>query len=235
MRKISYQDEVEQAVFRAGTGKLLVASRLYSRFLTEIPEFTYYKALERMVNRRKLLRLAKGIYMRADTDTGQEEIEREIIRYYTAKNGRNYSGFCGGGCLFEKYGLIDSDGKEEKILYTVLIQEKRRKIRDILLIRYPSLMDERQVYYMEMLELVAGYESYQKRGDFKKECFCRLMQEFAKTYDDALMVRLLKKKQYPKHTIAFLNFLLREYGCDTSLESFLAGTSKYRIPQIEIA
>lgn len=234
VREISYQDEVESAVFGREAGRLFVAAVLYREALTQIPEFTYYKALERMVERRKLIRLAKGIYIRPDTALGVKEIAQEIIRYYTACRKEKFSGFLAGGYLFEKYDILTASDTE-CVIYTTLIPEQRRKIQDIQLIRYPLELSEEQIRYAEFVEMAALYEVYALRGDFDTLSFLTYVRGFAKDYDDASMRWTLSQKEYPKHTIAFAERLLREAGCETSLSTLLPGTSKYKLPKIETA
>lgn len=234
VREISYQDEVERAVFGKDAGQLFVAAVLYREALTQIPEFTYYKALERMVERRKLIRLAKGVYIRPDAALGGKEISQEIVRYYTACREERFSGFLAGGYLLEKYDILTASDAE-CVIYTTLIPERHRKIQDITLVRYPLALSAEQIRYAEFIEMAALYESFAAREDFDTSNFLSYVRTFAKDYDDASMRWGLCQKEYPKHTVAFVEQLLRAAGCETSISGLLPGTSKYKLPKIETA
>lgn len=234
VREISYQDEVERAVFCRDAGQLFVAAALYREALTQVPEFTYYKALERMVERRKLIRLARGVYIRPDAALGEKEIAEEIVRYYTACREGKFSGFSAGGYLLEKYDILAAPDTE-CLVYTTLIPEKRRKIQDIVLVRYPSALSGEQLRYAEFMELAALCEAYAGHSDFDASNFGAYVRGFAENYDDAGMLWSLRQKEYPKHTVAFAQQLLHGAGCETGISALLPGTSKYRLPKIETA
>ncbi len=205
--------------------------------LSDIPEFTYYKALERMVERNKLLRLTKGIYFRGTMRTGEAEIRKEIIRYYTEAEGKLYNGVQVGGHLLEKYDLLGKTDsvycKEECIrIYTARINEQRKKICGIELLHLPCRLDELQCRYLELLEILQHYEAAPQEMDAVE--LLHYIEGIAGSYKDQVMVKLLQKKPYPKHTIAFMKHLLEQQGCENGLGVFLAGTSRYRIPELAV-
>ena len=232
VRKISYQDQVEQAVCRKRAGRILIAASMYQESLREIPEFTYYKALERMVTRRKLIRLSRGIYIRPELSIGQDKIADEIIRYYTEPCGKKCWGVCSGDYLLEKYGLMREPRHSEKeaFILTARISEQRKCIQGITLKRLPFLPHMEEVPYLEWMELVERYDVYRGWEQFDTEAFTAFVEEIAGHYADAGLVSVLEQYHYPKRVIALAEKLLTDAGCDTSLRRFLPGTSKYRIP-----
>ncbi len=258
MWEISYQDEVEQVIYRCSEERVIVAQAVYREQLTDVPEFTYYKALERMVERHKLLRLTKGIYFRGSIRTGKAEIHEEIIRYYTEAKGRFYTGVQVGKHLLEKYGLLRRDSvevcaaardridssaedfaeegtyqREDNIrIYTTRISEQKKKICGIELLHLPCRLDREQCRYLELLEILQYYESSPQ--EIEAEELLMYVEKFAQDYEDRVMTGLLRKKLYPKHTIAFLKHLLEQQGCENGLDEFLAGTSRYRIPELAV-
>lgn len=237
VRVISYQDQVEQAVFHEKPGRLLVAASLYRGDLTEVPEFTYYKALERMVSRRKLLRLSRGVYIRPEMQLGAADITNEIIRYYTEQTGKVFWGFRGGEYLLAQYGLAGmTDNKEAKvIIHTSRIAGQKRNVQNITLMRLPMKPGALQIAHLEFMELLTDYENYSNRDDFAPGAFAKYLSCFAEEYDDRVMADILKQCHYPKRIIAFADELLQSRGCRTSLAGYLAGTSRYRIPSWDAA
>lgn len=255
MKNISYQDEVEKAVCCEDTGRVFAASAIYHNKLERIPEFTYYKALERMVNRNKLIRLAKGLYLRPDYDTGEGRITEELIRYYTAAEKNTFYGFQAGNYLLDKYNLLNAEKKKdltdhaekqklqqkafisestEQVIYTSRISQRSRRVQKLLLLRLPDRIQQQQLPYYELLELLNMYEECQNRDDFSRTVFEQLLHRFAAQYDDRRMTEILRQQSYPKRLIAFMREVLQQQGCENSLNQFLAGTSRYRIPNIDL-
>ncbi|MBQ9120056.1 MAG: hypothetical protein IJY09_08415 [Lachnospiraceae bacterium] len=217
-------------------GQLIVAQQLYRERLNAIPEFTFYKALERMVQRRKLLRVTKGIYLRGGMHTDAAEIRQEIIRYYTAESGRYCAGVQCGGWLLQKYGLLQEDMPEQQTpelrIYTSRITEQKRMVAGVELRNLPCRLDKLQCAHLEALEILTYYEEEENQKYIPKERLQDYLKAFAEQYDDRIMVDLLKKKPYPKHTIAFMRQVLIQQGVENRLGEFLAGTSRYRIPKL---
>lgn len=212
-----------------------MAQSVYRESLKDIPEFTYYKALERMVERNKLLRLTKGIYLRSSYQTGEAEIVQEIIRYYTAAAGKYVAGVQTGAYLLEKYGLrcAAAAGETQEVrIYTSRIAEQRKTVSGVALKKLPCRLDKVQKSHLEAMEILSYYEVEEKRAGFDMAKLQEYLAGFAAEYEDAVMVDLLKKKPYPKHTIAFLKQVLEREGIENRLGEFLAGTSRYRIPEL---
>lgn len=235
MKKISYQDEVEKAVYQAGAGRLIVAATLYQTQLSHIPEFTYYKALERMVERNRLMRITKGIYLRSTVYTGVEAIKKEIITYFTEENAKKGGVFLGEALLAEKqlYKKQVAVTQTESVgILTNYLRDGSKKIASVHLASYPGKMGKEEKKHLEAIEILRCYEDKNLQGQIDVSALLSYLSRFTKEYNDDVMREIFRLRSYPKHTIAFLKQCLNQHGVDNTLKELLSGTSRYRIPEI---
>lgn len=232
MRKISYQDEVEQAVWKIGTGKLIVAATLYRDELKSIPELTFYKSLERMVERSKLNRLSRGLYYRAGVTDGEQEIINEIIRFYIGGKESSINGFWGGEYALVDLGILSAN-KEQRVIYSNRMTQKRKSVCGFDIISYPFHITADQLPYAKLVEVVDQLEKYCDRSDFNRSALEQFVNGIWNGYNDERMINALERRHIPQRKLAFLVKLIEESGNMTKLRERLPGTSRYRILTLE--
>ena len=95
-----YTEQVKGVISGMTFNALFYAKALWEAKLTDIPEKTYYKVLERLVNSEELVHLTKGLYYRPYKEDGKiVPISREeILSYYT----EDFGGVVIGEVLYEK-------------------------------------------------------------------------------------------------------------------------------------
>jgi hypothetical protein len=223
----SYSKQVEEAVMHFNTGNLIVANRLYSKELTNIPELAYYKSLERLVRRGELARVGKGVYSRPQkTRFGNiSASEKDIINYYISNN----NGLIVGYGLFNRVGLTTQVSKKTKI-YSTKIKENQKTIGNVVICRLNMKLDRAAIEQIKALEIL---ENYQKIEDFNRIEFCAYTQKIAGQYNEKAFEKVIANMKYKKRTIAFLQIILNRNNVPNNLSKYLSATSNYVIPDWE--
>jgi len=121
---MNYNSEIEKRIERFNPNEIIVARKLYSEELSDIPEATFFKVLERMIKQNTLVRISKGVYCRPKkTRFGVITTnESEIIRYFT---GNSNNGMVIGYRLYNRIGLTTQVPKTAEI-YSNLVSEDKK-------------------------------------------------------------------------------------------------------------
>lgn len=104
-----------------------MANELKNSRLSEIPEKTYYKILERLTKQEDIVHLTKGLYYRAEkSEKGIIPISEEhIIEHYVADK----SGIVVGAHLLRQAGIISKVTEDIEILSNNLREEKNISVK----------------------------------------------------------------------------------------------------------
>lgn len=223
----SYVEQVKQIVEQIPCNTIFVASELKSKKLSEIPENTYYKSIERLVKEGVIIHLTKGLYYRPERFKGNNvPISEEcIVEYYVSRN----SGIVVGEQMFNQKGIVPQKTDDIKILSSNLKEEKKH-IGNIEVQKIDVTLDENTIPVIETLEIL---QNYNKLQNMNKNRFLTYMRNFTEKYSDETTKYVLENRKYKKSTIAFLERMLTWYGIENSLNQYLSPLSEYKIPTIE--
>ena len=226
---MKYNSKIEQRIEQFNPNEIIVAKKLYSEELSDIPETTYFKVLERMVEQNALVRISKGVYCRPKkTRFGVVTVnENEIIRYFT---GDSKNGLVIGYRLYNREGLTTQVPKTIE-LYSNLITEDKKVIRNVSISKINVQLEEPKVKIIEMLEILQNYPQIE---DVNNRAFACYIEKAANVYVNEAANEVLKTMKYKKRTIAFLESVLKYFGVRNTLSRYLSGTSRYAIPSMEV-
>jgi len=226
---MNYTKIVKEEIHKYEETELINSNQLFLNKLSEIPEFTYYKILERMVKNNELVRISKGIYViPKQTEFGLiSNSEEKILSLYLENNNGLYKGLY----LFNHLGLTTQLPKIIEIYSSNLDQETKR-INNFRIQKINMKLNKENSHYIELLEVL---ENYYKIEDINHNKFISYLKKSVNSYNDINLKYVLKNKKYKKSTIAFLETILNKYGIKNSLNMYLNRTSKYKIPDIEIS
>ena len=222
-----YSEQVRAIIEQIPCNSIFVASELRNDKLSDIPEQTYYKVLERLVKQNIIVHLTKGLYYRAVRNEkciipiNQEDI---IQHYLSEKSGV----IIGKGVLSQK-GMISNNPEDVKILSSNLKEEKKH-IGKIAVQKSTIVLDDKTIPVVETLEIL---QHYNQAEDIDKHCFLSYMKKFSNQYSDDMARYVIENRKYKKSTIAFLERMLTWYGVENSLNQYLSGLSEYKIPTIQ--
>jgi hypothetical protein len=221
----TYYERIEKQVREWPKGLPIIASRMYESKVQGIPQVTFYKALERLTKRGKLVRIGKGLYSPVkETRFGKVVLsEKEIVEFLIA----NYSGVVIGYPLYTRLGLTTQVAKTIEVLSTQF-SEVQRSIGRIHVYGIREPLAELTIKHIEALEVL---EAYNEIEDLNKKTFSEYIKQIADFYDEQACEKALVTRKYKKRTIAFLRMILNHYGVANTLGRHLSPLTKYDIPQ----
>lgn len=224
----TYSKEIEKVISEYNINDLIIANKLYKSEFPNVPEATFYKNLGRLVERNKLIRVEKGIYVRPKkTRFGTVGAsENEIIAHYIG----NQSGFVKGYKLFNKVGLTTQVSKVTEI-YSNILDERKKTVGRVSISKLNLKLNDSVIQAIEILEIL---ENISKIEDINKKAFKRYLETIANSYNKASFEKVMASMRYKKRTIAFLKRILDIYGIPNDLSKYLSSLSSYRIPLEEV-
>jgi len=180
--------------------ELIVASKLYKEeFSLVLSEATFYKIIERLKNKGKIIRVSKGIYViPKESEFGIIPItEEDIIDDYIADE----KGMVIGYGLYNKLKLTTQIPFYFEI-YSSIITENCKLIQNVT-IKYADLEFTKEIKAMvECLEVLENFSFIQ---DLNYLQFIKYTENFINNYNDIILDKVLKKIKYKKSTLSFLN------------------------------
>ena len=206
---------------------LINVSDLYNSLFMDIPEKTYYKVLERMTDKKTLVRLTKGIYYcPKKTRFGNIPIsENKIVEYYT----ENSRGVVVGYTMYNRYGLTTQIGKKINILSNV-VKEEKKNIGNVSVEKAGVKINDSTKAVLEALDVL---QNYSKIEDMNHSMLAAFLTDFSKHYMDSAATYVLEHRKYKKRTIAFMKSVLYYHGIKNTLGKYLSALSNYEVPEME--
>lgn len=208
---------------------LIFASEFFQERLSDnqLSEENFYKVLERLVAKKELVRMSKGIYSRPQkTRFGfLTPSEQDIAFFFTESN----SGMLVGYHLYNQLQLTTQISKT----YHILTNNAHCKstINNILLKECDLIFTDDVKRHLAMLEVLSSVDVIQ---DLNEKRFIEYCEEFAiYNYDDQILNEILTKVKYKKRTINFLKLILDAYSVPHTLENHLSRLSKYKEPRVK--
>lgn len=222
-----YAKKIEDTIKQLPYNRLIVSSELYKNNLSDIPELTYYKTLERLSKKGILKHLTKGIYYRPkSTELGTDTIgDEEIAEYYIGDS----RGVIVGDRLYNRIGITHHIGKKIEILSNKLNEEKKN-IRNVEVKKVSLELNKDTVQIIKILDIL---QNYHKIENLNNKALMRYLSYFLKFYSDDSASYVIENRKYKKSTIAFLAKLLDELGVEHSLNKYLSPLSNYKLPILE--
>ena len=226
---VKYSKEIEKIIETYTPNKLIVARELYILKLSHIPELTFYKTLERLTKKNKIIRVSKGLYcIPKSSRFGEVGInQKETINYFTGEN--NTTGMMIGYLLYNKYGLTTQISKTSE-LYSNVITEERKVIHFVRIYKMNMELSPAKVNLIELLEIL---ENYNKIEDLNEEKLKKFISHAITKYESEVTEEVLGKMKYKKSTIALLSKLLDYYGIQNSLKTHFSTISTFKMPIME--
>lgn len=223
----SYSKQVRDTIEKISHNKIFVANEIKSAHLSDVPETTYYKVLERMVRDKEIVHLTKGLYYRPTKGAeGTMSInEEQIVEHYVSGN----KGIIVGKKLYAQKEIISEVIESTQILSNNL-QEEKKHIGTVEVQKLNLNLDNHTIPVLETLEIL---QDYHKTEHIDKNRFLAYMKGFAEKYSDEAACYVIENRKYKKSTIAFLERLLAWYGIENSLRQYLSPLSEYKVPTIE--
>ncbi|MBE6131676.1 MAG: hypothetical protein E7183_08130 [Erysipelotrichaceae bacterium] len=203
--------------------ELIVASKLYKEeFSLVLSEATFYKIIERLKNKGKIIRVSKGIYViPKESEFGIIPItEEDIIDDYIADE----KGMVIGYGLYNKLKLTTQIPFYFEI-YSSIITENCKLIQNVT-IKYADLEFTKEIKAMvECLEVLENFSFIQ---DLNYLQFIKYTENFINNYNDIILDKVLKKIKYKKSTLSFLNNILNYYNIKNNITDYLSSFSNYK-------
>lgn len=207
--------------------------------LPTIPEgqsdLAYFKALSRLVQSGKLVRLEKGKYYKPKTSrfgTLRPE-ESEIIKALTQK-GDKTTGYLTGNTLYNSWGLTTQVPNVLTIARRTRLPEKELSGYKIKFVVRPFPFKETDIQMMQLLDALTDI---QKIPDTSPEKNIPILAEKIRNLQTSQLSRMMKLAlEYPPSSRALLGALLETYLPDQPtdiLRKSLNPLTKYRLKGIE--
>ncbi|SHE56546.1 DUF6088 family protein [Schwartzia succinivorans] len=223
----SQAQTIAQWIEKQPEDKILTANQIYAQMPKDISEATFYQALTRMVKRKKLCHLTKGLYYRPRRSRfGLIPLgETTIVQHYTD----NKQGMVIGYRLYQQLGITTQISKNVEILSNA-VQDNKKTIQNVKVNRLELRFTEPIRYAIATLELL---QNYSKIEDINRRSMAKYMKRFAENYSEEAVKTVLKKRRYKKSTIAFLAMFLTFWKVKHTLHEYLSALSVYAIPRME--
>ena len=196
---MKYRDKIVQYFDSLPQDAVVSANELYSENFSKMTQSAFFKAMERLVHDKTLVRISKGMYAKS---YGKDE---QILNYYFGENNAN--GMYIGYKLYVKYGITDVTDKNIE-LYSNICAKASTTIGNIRIKRIPVELNFENTKVIEALEILKNYNSIE---GLNKTKFARYARQFALSYNDEAAVYVLKNVHYKKCTIAFLKKIVDMY------------------------
>lgn len=222
-----YTKKISQYIEKLSENKLIEASSLHHKEFSEIPEASFYKALERLCKNKRLMHLTNGLYYRPkESRWGQIPIsDKEVAKHYM----RNGQGIIVGYSLYNEKGLTTQVGKKIEVLSNV-VGSQRKTAGNVKIQKVNIKFTSENIPIVETLEILQNYSKIQ---DISTKALISYMTDFAAKYSDYAAVEVLQNRKYKKSTIAFMKEFLDYQEVSNGLGKYLSKLSKYAIPKVE--
>lgn len=206
---------------------IVEAAKLYQEKFSEIPDTTFYKAIERLSKSGELVHLTKGMYYRPkESRFGQVPLSDELIANYFMHEGR---GIYLGYKLYNNKGLTTQVGKNIDVL-SEMVNGEKKNAQNVRVTKANVNLTEKTIPVIETLEIL---QNYGKIENINITRFISYMEDYAKQYSEDAVDEVLEARKYKKSTIAFLKSILDYLNVKNSLEKYLSKLSVYNIPSME--
>lgn len=206
-------------------GVLFNAKKIYNKSFFNINEANYYKVLERLVKTGEIIRVSKGIYSipkltkYGPLNPSESEIIQTCIKNEEDGCEVNYG-------LYNKLGLTTQISKK-RVFYCNSIIENQKKIGMIFFIKKSIIFTNKNIKYIEMLEVLQNFNKIQ---DLNYSSFYKYCMQFNEIYNEETFENIISKIKYKKSTFAFLEQILNHFKTKNNIKNQLSTLSNYKIP-----
>lgn len=203
------------------------ASNFFKQIKSDYSELAYYKALERLVKSKLLLKVSKGVYcLPMNTEFGVvKPSSNEIIEQYISKT----KGMKIGYQLYNELNLSTQISKRYE-LYSNSLSGFTKNINDIHIKKVNLSFTQDIKTQIAMLEVLSHFETIE---DLNLAVFRIYSEKFANNFDEKTFETVIKNIKYKKSTIAFLRDILNYFNSPNNLGRYLSSLSTYKYPRME--
>jgi hypothetical protein len=218
---------IKKTILAQPANKVFYASSFYHHHFPDLSEVNYYKVIERMIKRRELIKLGKGIFV-IPSKRPLSQPQGEAFKLKLLLNRKSYLEV--GYGLFNRLGLSTQISKN-RYFYVNKLMKPVQKVNHFYFIRKNINFQKNNI--KESIELLEVLQNYQKTQDLSMNALLHYIQKSLKTIHLETFQYVITHMKYKKSTIAFLNRLLETYaGLKNPLGSHLSQVSKYKIPSL---
>ena len=221
---MNYSEIVRNELDKYRKNEIIFASKLYKEklYIKNVSETSFYKLLERMYKNKEIEKLSKGIYyFPKTTKFGVVPIsDEEIISIFI----KNNEGMVVGYNLYNKLNLTTQISKKITI-YSSNVENEIKNIRNIEVKNVNTKYSKEYIKIIEMLEVLQNFYEIQ---DMNYNVFYNYAKEFSNQYNEKVTNEIIKKMNYKKSTISFLNNILNYFKVENNLNQYLSSLSKYK-------
>lgn len=219
---------INNALSKYKENELIIASNLYKEKLSnQMTEVAYYKALQRMCESGKLVKIAKGTYHKPKiTKYGiVPPTEKEIVSAFT----ENETGIVVGYYLYNALNLTTQISKTVNVMSSAL-EGFSKSIRNVIVHQVPLEFSPEVKNMIEGLEVLQNFNSIQ---EINYSAFLDFTKKLASSFEKEAFKEVVSAKTYKKSTISFLREVLNFYGVKNNLNEYLSTLSVYKHPRME--
>ncbi|MGT2801781.1 DUF6088 family protein [Streptococcus henryi] len=219
---------IRTAISNISENKVIFASELFLKLTSgeDYSEENFYKVLERLVTKKSLMRISKGVYVRPKVSHFGPigPTDDEIISLFIDHE----KGMLIGYHLYNQLELTTQISKNYKVLTNS--SHGKSTIQNISIKECHLKFTESVKQIISMLEVLSHVDTIQDLNEEKFIIFCK---EFAnKYYDNLVLETVLQEMKYKKSTLYFLKLILDAYQVPNTLQKYLSRLSKYKEPQV---
>ncbi len=222
---MNYTKVVKTKILNEKPGSLLYASEFFQNLNAQVSEASFFKILERLVEKEELVKLGKGIYAVPEkTKFGSMAPTEEKIISAFIPNKEN-------GCeigygMYYKLGLTTQIAKNRYFLSSKL-ETTQKKVGNLIFIRNEIRFTPETVTMIYLLEVLQNFEQFE---DFNASAFKVFVHQAVPAYKDKVLERILSNRSYKKSTLATFKEILETYSVPNDISKYLSVFSKYDIP-----
>lgn len=222
---MKYRDKLIDYFSNIQEGTVVIANDLYEAQFTKMSQDAFFRAMERLADDGEIIRISKGLYIRKEDAT--KDRTEILLNYYFGED--NAQGMFIGYQLYNKYQLTSVKSDKYELLSN-LSRAGVSRIGNITVKRPAVSLTFENARIIEALEIFQNYYDIEELDKMK---FARYAKQFARGYEDAAAVTVIRSMNYKKSTIAFMKKILDMYKISNSLSSFLSYASDYKIPTVQ--
>ena len=203
------------------------ASEFYEKIDSVCSEFSFYKALERLVKSQSLIKVSKGVYcLPIHTDFGVvKPSDKQIIGKYISEN----RGMKVGYQLYNELNLSTQISKKY-VIYSNALSGFTKNIRNINIKKVNLSFTDEIKNQIAMLEVLSNFERIQ---DLNLNVFRSYSENFARNFNEKDFEEVINNIKYKKSTISFLKEILDYFNTSNDLGKYLSPLSTYKHPKTE--
>ncbi len=222
-----YTRDIKQWILSLKEEEIVLAKDAYQKYFTQMKEATFYQLLARLNSEKYIAKIAKGLYYKPFKDDFERlPSQDKLLNFFTNKNK---NGMIVGANMLKMHDII-SDSTETFDIYTNLIEIKTTRYMSNLAIKYVNVdfKNNQITNLIETLELIEIIDNFK---NVNYENLYNFLKQFAESYNEDNLYKVLVAKSYKKRNVASLKRILDYFHVENNLARVLNTASKYNFPE----